>query len=299
MYKEKIFWILIIWANLFSSLLANSNSSIPFRLVGKLIIIQAKVNGLTGNFILDTGISDVLLNSKYFKGKPTERVFVGVNGDSENINELLPSLQIGNHYWEIIYAEVLPITHLEKSKGIPIHGLLGTKIFGDYILLIDYPKRQIELFQMDDQGKNSNFSQMKPDLNKVEFLVKGNMPVIVAEIGKKKLSFLVDTGAEINLIDNRYAKKLSKQLLDKREPIQRISSLGKHSKKITPVKLVAIRVGNYNLKEMRIAFIRLGHFNYRVPGPPVDGILGYEFLNQLRVAFDFKKHEMHFLVTEE
>ena len=41
---------------------------IPFKLAGHLILIQAEVAGQSGNFILDTGSSKLILNARHYSG---------------------------------------------------------------------------------------------------------------------------------------------------------------------------------------------------------------------------------------
>lgn len=44
---------------------------------------------------------------------------------------------------------------------------------------------------------------------------------------------------------------------------------------------------------MLTVFVSLNQYNRFVHGPVADGILGYEFLNQFRVGFNFRKREMY------
>ena len=53
---------------------------IPFRAVGRLIAVDARVDTTEGLFILDTGASDLLLNETYFDSERTYIRLVGVLG---------------------------------------------------------------------------------------------------------------------------------------------------------------------------------------------------------------------------
>ena len=48
-----------------------------------------------------------------------------------------------------------------------------------------------------------------------------------------------------------------------------------------------------DLQNMLTVFVSLNQYNRFVHGPVADGILGYEFLNQFRVGFNFRKREMY------
>ena len=39
---------------------------IPFELAGRIIVVQAEVNGVAGNFLLDSGAPVIMLNRSYF-----------------------------------------------------------------------------------------------------------------------------------------------------------------------------------------------------------------------------------------
>jgi len=47
-----------------------SSCMIPFTRVGNLIVVQASVNSIFGNFILDTGSPHLVLNTTYFRDYP-------------------------------------------------------------------------------------------------------------------------------------------------------------------------------------------------------------------------------------
>ena len=53
-------------------LLANDSSSciIPFSRAGNLIVVKAKADTIEGNFILDTGAPNLVLNIIYFRDNP-------------------------------------------------------------------------------------------------------------------------------------------------------------------------------------------------------------------------------------
>ena len=76
MTTHKIFAILLIAGMITTSIAASS--TIPFQLAGKLIIVKATVDGQPGNFILDTGVSKLVLNDRYFEGEPTDKVFTAL-----------------------------------------------------------------------------------------------------------------------------------------------------------------------------------------------------------------------------
>jgi len=268
-----------------------ANTAIPFQLAGKLIIVRATVDGQAGNFILDTGVADLVLNARYFEGEPTGRIFHGVNGQSGSLAISNPSLQIGDQCWKSVYAEVIPMIQLESSKGIPVHGMLGANLFRKYTLLIDLQKLEIELFPVGKRGAQPGFLLQDPPAEIIPFHYKGATPLISVNMGSLELRLTVDTGAEVNLIDKKYQHELDGYLQDFEQ--KDLGGFGRQAKSVTVANLSGARIGLLTGKPMRTAFVNLGQLNRFVPGYWADGIIGYELLRQFRIAFNFKKREMY------
>ena len=54
-----LFWFLAI------AYTTEARTVIPFQLIGKLIVIKVVINEQPGNYILDTGTSDLVLNREF------------------------------------------------------------------------------------------------------------------------------------------------------------------------------------------------------------------------------------------
>jgi hypothetical protein len=276
---------------------ATFSTSVPFQLAGKLIIMRCTVDGQTGNFILDTGVPNLMLNARYFQGEPADREFRGLNGHVGHLTVCMPDLQIGEYTWEKTYAEVVPMQGVENSKGIPIHGLLGTKLFRNYILWIDYQSLEIRLFPLDKTGTNPDFLQLTQPFEVLPFKWKSSTPLITVHMYSTELSLTMDTGAEINLIWNKYKDELSVQSMVEEE--RRFGGLGTLSQQVTVRSLSSSLVNNLTSGPMKTAFVDLTDYNRFVQGPVAHGIFGYEFLSQFLVAFNFKKRELYLWKKED
>ncbi|MEB2779761.1 pepsin/retropepsin-like aspartic protease family protein [Algoriphagus sp. C2-6-M1] len=268
-----------------------SNSKIPFEIAGKMILLKATVGGETGNFILDTGVSDLLLNSKYFKGKPGSKVFYGINGEIGQLAVSHVTLQIDENQWNNVYAEVIPMQALEDSKGFPIHGLIGTTVFRQYLLLIDFDRLEIELQSYEKNGESTGILIGGLPNEILPFKYKGGTPLVTVYAGEKELKLTIDTGAEINLFADKLLSELGSQLEQMRQ--RSVGGLGQVVNVTTVGILKGLRMESLFLADMNTAFSSLTHYNIYAGGPEADGILGYEFLSQFRVAFNFKKREIY------
>lgn len=93
----RLLFISILLLSTAGQLLLAQGQAIPFQMAGKLILIQAEVGGVTGNFIVDTGTSHLVLNAKYFSGPKIEKVFNGVNGETNKLEADYFDVKIGDY----------------------------------------------------------------------------------------------------------------------------------------------------------------------------------------------------------
>lgn len=294
---RELYLILCIFLAMVVELVAASPKTIPFRLIDKLIVIQAQINGESGNFILDTGVPNLVLNASYFKGEPTENTFYGLTGIASAMGYTYSRLQIGAHHWKKTYADVIEMDHLQEVAGVPIHGLLGSNLFRNFTLFIDLEDRQVALYPLDKAGEHHDFPELLRSAEILPFRYKGSSPLIEAAVNEIPLKMVLDTGASTNLINEKHEQELQAMLRAKKRSV--LVGLGRESRAVTSGQLSKIVVGRFDCQPMYTLFATIDHWNQYVPGPMVDGILGYEFLSQFRVAINFKKREMYLWGEEQ
>lgn len=265
-----------------------SYHNIPFRMAGKLIIVEAMVNGERGNFILDTGTSELVLNSRYATGVEQEKIFKGVNGRTGKIQTDYVNFELGNLKWKSVYAEIIPLEHLERIKGIPIQGLIGSKLLRLFELIIDLKEMKMDIIRASHKDPMGSISV--PPLAIMPLRLKGASPVIQATLGQETLNLMIDTGAEYNLIDKKHNELLQVYLSNPTERL--ISSFAKTDKKVVAGKLAGMRIGANNCQAMNTFLMNLSDLNRTLPGPKIDGILGFEWLKQYKVSINFKQREV-------
>ena len=128
---------------------------IPFRQVGRLISIEARIDTLQGIFIFDTGSSDLLLNENYFE---PENIMAttssyGVTGGAG----ALKVRDVDTLFWDAleirgIEGHIVSLSHIEQQKHIRLIGILGYSVFKDFEVLIDYSIRQLIVTRVDKKG---------------------------------------------------------------------------------------------------------------------------------------------------
>ena len=127
----------------------------PIANKGRLLLLRATVDGITGDFILDTGANGLVLNDQYFKAQYPLRhqVALGmygvvngaglVNVDSFNLD----ALSIRN-----INAQTINLRPIEDQKKHKILGLIGYQILKDFEIHFNYRGKYIIMSQLDREG---------------------------------------------------------------------------------------------------------------------------------------------------
>jgi predicted aspartyl protease len=112
------------------------------------LLIKAKINGITGNFILDTGASNSCVGFDgidYFNltaGKSkTKASGAGATGMFTQLAKN-NSLKIGRWKTAEFHLVIFDMTHvnqaLQQHKAKPVHGIIGADILLEGKAIIDY-----------------------------------------------------------------------------------------------------------------------------------------------------------------
>jgi hypothetical protein len=124
---------------------------IPFTRVEKLILIKGKVDTTEGNFILDTGAPDLVLNVTYFRSYPVSPAEngdeqKGITGSADFFGKTtVAKFKLGTFNYYRVDADLVSLANLESKRGVKILGLLGVSMFRQCEMIIDYEKNEIHL----------------------------------------------------------------------------------------------------------------------------------------------------------
>ena len=178
-------------------------NSFKFELFGNIIIIPVMVNGVELSFLLDTGVKETLLFGSATDSLKLENVhkvtFSGI-GIEDGIDGLLAvdnALVVGNiiadfnHNIYVIDGEELEIAN---HIGLPVHGILGSKLFEDYVVKIDYLKSRITLLLAENLTEKQTKSYLK-----IPISIEKSRPYVDVEVNfdqkrKENAKVLIDLG---------------------------------------------------------------------------------------------------------
>lgn len=117
-----------------------------------------------------------------------------------------------------------------------------------------------------------------------------------AFINGKKTRLLIDTGASRTVFDEERIRIFLDDDNESFEKIDKLSTgLGTSSMESHQLVLREFRLGESIFKEYSAIVLNMEHVNhsYNIIGePPIDGVLGGDLLQELKVTIDYRKKEM-------
>lgn len=267
---------------------------IPLKQVGKLILIEAKIEEQTGFFILDTGAPYLVLNETYFRNGHVidQRIFGDVGGYVDTVNVInIERFELRSLRFEAMEADLVDLSNIEEKRGEKILGLIGLSFFLEMEMRFDLPRRQLELHRTDKKGETQlASSQCQGIASEAAFKVKKNVMIIKGDLAGEQLNFCLDTGAEVTVLSNDLKENVYQHI-----EIKGAKTMIGSSSKGTQVLFGAVDQINLgaeildcqvvitDLKEMSISY-----------GVRIDGMIGYDLLSKGKVIINFKKHLISF-----
>lgn len=271
---------------------------IPFKLVNNLMIISLSLNKSdTMNFILDTGVKTALLIGQQtgdsLRLKYARKIKIKGLGEGEDI-EAIHSFgnRIDLHQVYGINQDVLillqDVFFFSSKLGIRIHGIIGYDVFKNFVVDINYEKRELVL------KEHRKFKQSKRD-KLIPLIVEDGKPYIETVVQmhdgtQVKTKLIVDTGASHALSLDLFSNQSLKI-----PPKNRSAYLGRglngdiHGK---IGRVQGIEIGGFRLENILTSFpdsTSLRHVNAVTQR---NGNLGAEILKRFHVTFDYLNQRM-------
>lgn len=271
---------------------------LPFSRAGNLVLIKAKADSVEGSFILDTGAPGLILNMTYFRDYPVVENYGGESGGitgsvSAYGHTMIKKLSFGAATYHQVEADRINLGHIENSKKVKIFGLLGVQLFKQFIMIIDYENSEIHLHHISKKDGKSYLHPMLADTSAYSIFpidILQNKILTYGKVANKKLTFLVDTGAESNVIDSR----LSDNVLDNIMITKRMVLNGTGNKKVDALygDMSNLSIGSLSVKTLPVLVTNLAKMCFAYD-KCIDGMLGFDFLSMHKIGFNFVKRKMY------
>ncbi len=265
-------------------------AKVKFRLAGgaqPLILLPVEVNGEGPfEFILDTGAGTSLLSSAL-----GQKLGVKIIGSKEGQSAggavsvslaQVSSLAVGSVKLENVDVGLVDLSHIGKTIGATIDGDLGYNFLKHFRVTLDYRQSEIRL----DDPKRLEFAGQSTAVTEVPMrLASPAKPLILVKVfanGRGPFQFAIDTGTSTTAI----TPELAKQLGVASSPIGPATT-GGAPVDVTAGVLPSFQVGGARIDNLAVVVADFFAMLSNAIGTKLDGIVGYNFLRNYKVALDY------------
>lgn len=180
--------------------------SIPFKFINNLIIIPIEVNGVSLNFLLDTGVQESILFSldetEEVNFAQIEKIKIKGFGKKEAFDGYKSILnRVGvkdyidkNHTLYLVLDQDINIS---SHIGVPVNGIIGYHFFKNNLIKIDYERNRITIYQ----NKEKQLQKLNKSFSKIPLTFNEGKPYLTSYINfpdttsdKLPAKLLIDTG---------------------------------------------------------------------------------------------------------
>jgi predicted aspartyl protease len=270
--------------------LSPTSAKVKFRFAGgaqPLILLPVEVNGDGPfEFILDTGAGTSLLSSEL-----GQRLGVKIIGSKEGQSAggavsvslaKVSSLAVASAKLDNVDVGLVDLSHIGKTVGAKIDGDLGYNFLRHFRITLDYRKSEIRL----DDPKRFELAGQSAAVTEVAMrLANPSKPLILVDVyanGRGPFQFAIDTGTSTTAI----TPELAKQLSVASSPIGPATTGGAHVAVTTGV-LQSFQVGGARIDNLAVIVADFFSMLNTALGATLDGIVGYNFLRNYKVALDY------------
>ena len=272
------------------------SDKINFKLINNLIIIPVKVNDIELSFLLDTGVSKIIIFnykniSDSLKMKDMEPIYLRGLGEGESVEALKSRnnvFKIGdaiklNQDLFAIYNENI---NFAPRLGIPVHGIVGFDLFKDLIVEINYSNKYIRLTEPQEfhyknckkcETLNLEFYNNKPYLN-ANVKIEGkdiSVKLLIDSGGSDALWLFEDNQLGIKHTDKYFEDFLGHGLSG--------SVYGKRS------KIDEISLNGFRIKDANVAFPDSSSIAFAKQFKDRNGSLAGNILKRFNLIVDYQK----------
>lgn len=270
--------------------LSPSSAKVKFRLAGgaqPLILLPVEVNGEGPfDFILDTGAGTSLLSSQL-----GEKLGIKIIGSKEGQSAggavsvslaKVDSLGVGSARLEDVDVGLVDLSHIGKTVGAQIDGDLGYNFLKHFRITLDYRANEI---RFDDPKRFEPAGRSAAVTEIAMRLASPAKPLLLVDVyanGRGPFQFAIDTGTSTTAI----TPELAKQLGVTSSPIGAATTGGAHVN-VTAGVLQSFQVGGARIHDSTVVVADFFTMLSNALGAKLDGIVGYNFLRNYKVALDY------------
>lgn len=250
-----------------------SNVEINFKLLNGIVLLPAAVNDEQGYFIFDTGAMKTALHKKYFpdiQGKELEIAKYSDEMKHDTATEItIRSLSFSSVTLTDCDGMLMDLSYVEDrlaafDASVRLLGTMGIDIIQHFSVMMDYQENKITLNPL------HSLDQCACIPLRMEAL-----PVIQIAIDGKEYRFVLDTGANVCLLETALRDQV---------PMQTMAG----APEIFTIPSVSLQERSYN--DVVSVLTDISAIQSKVS---VSGVIGYQILSPQRSYFDFSNQKLY------
>lgn len=263
--------------------------------------IKAIINGKTANLQLDTGGSGILFQRRFIEKmglnilSASEVKGIGDSGARAGFLAQAQNLQIGQLRYSDAILEVV-----DQNFTPNIDGIIGGNFFNRYLISLNFPQKRIELqplpmingkpYSNSDSWKELDRTQPSELASFQSIGIMGNLFIPVTINNKKTGYFMLDTGAEVSMLNREFASDLT-GLLQSEGEIRGVSGA---MKTYETTSSITLRMGQFSQRYASMFAVSFKDMS-RDYGLEISGIIGNSLLQHLTITIDYRDGLVNFI----
>jgi hypothetical protein len=273
---------------------------LPIKRAGNLILLEAVIDDISGNLILDTGSGGMVLNSIYFmQGRRMPGLVAGgITGSTGPLKRtIIRNLQISDMFLEDITADLLDLGHIENARNVKVLGFFGLSLIAGYEVVIDLRNSIMELHPLDQSGNRTSVSNRRPSMDmNIPVSSTNGVVFLDAFINERKLTFCLDTGAEANVLSSQLPGRVLNTVNIFRR--SNLRGAGTHSVEVLYGVMHDFTIGTVSLPGMNTIVTNLSAMGSSF-AVRIDGMLGCDFLEKGIFYINLKQNTLGISLYKE
>lgn len=283
LYKLLLVAILMMSLLINAHASANSDVKVPFHLINGLTIIQAEIDGIQGNFLLDTGSDGIFIDGDLEEAH--QHNIVSLGGISTISNTVLEELKVGSFRQYKLDAQIISLSPIEEHLGIDLKGIIGGHIFRPRVMTFDFVASQITLSDKLSKSEKTGFT------NKINIQLINDIPVVKVKIENKWYQFALDSGSSIHFMDAKLLSKLSN--VTNTSENSTLKCLANTNTSIQKKTINSLSLGSITFENQTCIPYSFETVNASTPFT-LDGILSLSQLMQETIIIDYTRSKLYF-----
>ena len=259
-----------------------SAGNVPFEMVKGLMIVEARVDGLTGRYIFDTGADHFILDSRH-NGPKDLTIHTG-SGEAKGSSLQIEKISIGEVNKGKVDAAVMDLTNLDNFLGFDVKGIMPGKIFDPHYVEIDYSSHNIIISDKISKEERNQFTHKW----KIENFDR--IALVKTKIDQEEVYFILDSGASTTYLSLKTIESIAGSL-----------PTGNSNNTVTTEGTAISReffIPEFTIEDFTVQNLKVFELDTeslsKAMGKNIQGIINLKFLSNTNILFDFRRNLVYF-----